>query len=177
MKNLESRKLQVGISHCLLGEPVRYDGGHKRHSLILEELSSQVEWVPVCPEVEMGLPVPREAMVLVGDSETIKLIGKVSGKDYTNEMTEYCYRKVLKLKAGELDGFIFKNSSPSCGVINVSVYDDKLEESSGKSSGLFAAMVQSVFPSLPITEESDLCSKQSIRKFLDLIRCTTNNSF
>lgn len=171
MENLKSRKPLVGISQCLLGESVRYDGGHKRHSLIMEELGSQVEWVPVCPEVEMGLPVPREAMILTGDPKSPRLMGRDSGKDYTNEMTEYCRQKVLKLKTDGLDGFIFKKLSPSCGVMSVSTYDDVNSKNSlGTSSGLFAAMVQNLIPSLPIVEESELDSSESIAIFIQRMK-------
>lgn len=115
----------------------------------------------------MGLPVPREAMILTGDIANPNLIGKDSGKDYTDEMMEYCRLKVEELKVAGLDGFILKKSSPSCGVRDVRVYDDlDSEESSGKGFGLFAAMVQGLLPDLPIAEESDLDSPEAIEKLL-----------
>ena len=131
-------KPRVGVSHCLLGEPVRYDGGHKLHFLIDKLLGPHVQWLPVCPEVEMGLAVPREPLVLTVDAGSRKLIGKDSGKDYTGEMVEYCHRKTLELKAMGLDGFIFKQSSPSCGLTGVKVYPGGFSEGFNENgSGFF----------------------------------------
>ncbi len=164
-------KPRVAISHCLLGEPVRYDGGHKLHLEIVNLLSARVQWVPVCPEVELGLAVPREPLILTGDSGSRKLMGKDSGKDYTREMTEYCHVKALELKAEGLDGFILKKSSPSCGAQGVKVFANiSSEELVGKGAGFFAAMIQQILPNLPIVEEEDLDSPEAINDFIRRMR-------
>ena len=171
MPESAKNKPRVGISHCLLGEPVRYDGGHKRHSLIVNVLGPHVQWVKVCPEVEMGLAVPRESMILTGDSESIKLIGKDSGKDYTSGMEEFCRRKTRELKSIGLDGFIFKKSSPSCGVMSVNVHAGLFsEEHNEKRSGFFSAKLIQVLPNLPIAEEDELISREAIAEFMRRLR-------
>lgn len=164
-------KPRVGISLCLLGEPVRFDGGHKRHSGIVNVLSPLVQWVPVCPEVELGLAVPREPLTLIGDSGASKLIGKDSGKDYTLEMSEYCREKALELKAAGLDGFVFKKSSPSCGVEGVKVYANLSSEvSAGKAAGFFAAIIRQTLPHLPLAEEDELDSPEAVDEFIRRMR-------
>lgn len=162
---------RVGVSHCLLGEPVRYDGGHKLHSVIADFMSPHVQWIHVCPEVELGLAVPREPLVLTGGSGPTRLIGKGSGKDYTGAMEEYCRRKVLELKAIGLDGFIFKKSSPSCGVMGVNVYANIFSaEPNGKGSGFFSAKLMQVLPNLPIAEEDELNTREAVHEFLRRLR-------
>ena len=164
-------KPRVGISLCLLGEPVRYDGGHKRHSGIINFLSPRVQLVPVCPEVELGLTVPREPLILIDDSGARKLIGKDSGKDYTLAMTEYCREKVQELKAARLNGFVFKNSSPSCGVEGVKVYANLTSEAPvGYAAGFFAAIISQTFPNLPLAEEDELDSPEAVDQFLRRMR-------
>ena len=164
-------KPRVGISHCLLGEPVRYDGGHKLHPLIANILCPHVHWAPVCPEVELGLTVPREPLVLTGGSGPTRLIGKDSGKDYTGAMEEYCRSKILELKAIGLDGFIFKKSSPSCGVNGVNVYANIFSaEPNGKGRGFFSAKLMQTLPNLPIAEEDDLNSREAVHEFLRRLR-------
>lgn len=150
VSNGHCKKFRVGISQCLLGEPVRHDGGHKRHSAILELMGPRVEWVPVCPEVELGLTVPREPMILVNNSGIRGLIGKDSGKDYMEEMQAFCRRKVQELEAMNLDGFIFKKSSPSCG----------LDE-----GGVFAEEFRKELISIPAAEEDELNFPEGIEKF------------
>lgn len=162
-----SGKFLVGISQCLLGEPVRYDGGHKRHSGIVELLGPQVQWVPVCPEVGLGLPVPREPMVLVGDSGITKLVGKNSGKDYTWGMKEFCRIKLKELADIGLDGFIFKKSSPSCGLQDVNIFSDpSFSEPVKKERGFFANEFRKLFSSIPVVEEDELNSPEEIETFV-----------
>ena len=88
--------MRIGISSCLLGEEVRYDGGHKLDLYLKETLGSFVEWVPVCPEVECGLPIPREAMHLVGDPESPRLVTVRTGQDYTLQMLRWAEKPNMK---------------------------------------------------------------------------------
>ena len=111
-KALEGPTIRLGISTCLLGERVRYDGGHKRDPFLIDELGRYIEWVPVCPEVEMGLAVPRESMRLTGDPENPRLVAPKSGIDYTERMVAWARRRVEELESARLHGFVFKKDSP-----------------------------------------------------------------
>ena len=119
------QKIRIGISSCLLGEKVRYDGGHKLDLYLKDTLGQFVTWVPVCPEVECGLTVPREAMRLVGRPESPRLITIRTGVDYTDQMLTWTENKLKKLEASSLCGFIFKSRSPSSGMKGVKVYTPK----------------------------------------------------
>ncbi len=109
-------RIKIGISSCLLGERVRYDGGHKLDPYLRDTLGKLVDWVPVCPEVEYGLPVPREAMHLVGTAAGVRLMTRVIGIDHTEGMTRWASRRLRELEKESLCGFIFKSRSPSCGM-------------------------------------------------------------
>ncbi|MFC2030486.1 DUF523 domain-containing protein [Chloroflexota bacterium] len=100
--------IRLGISACLLGKPVRYDGGHKLPPYLPGTLRAYVEWVPVCPEVEMGLPVPRETMRLEGDSEHPRLMAPGSGTDYSEAIVAWTRERVEELAGAGLHGFVFK---------------------------------------------------------------------
>jgi uncharacterized protein YbbK (DUF523 family) len=107
---LKDPVIRVGVSSCLLGEQVRYDGGHKLDRYLTGTLGQFFEWVPVCPEVEMGLPTPRESMRLVGDAEDPRLIAPKSGTDYTDRMKAWALQRVEELAAVGLHGFVFKKT-------------------------------------------------------------------
>src|SRR2546422_9201339 len=109
----------VGISQCLLGDNVRYDGGHKLDSVLIETLGRHVEWVPVCPEVEVGLGTPREPMQLVGDRHAPRLVTINTGVDLTATVNILAQQRVRELEALNLSGFGFKSASPSCGIRQV----------------------------------------------------------
>ena len=145
-------KIKLGISACLLGEKVRYDGQHKLDRFLAGTLSEYVEWVPVCPEVGCGLPVPREAMHLAGNPESPRLVTIRSGIDHTKKMLDWTESKLEELEKEELCGFVFKSKSPSSGMTKVKVYND-----SGMSSktgiGLFARKFMDKFPLLPVEDE------------------------
>jgi uncharacterized protein YbbK (DUF523 family) len=151
--------LRIGISRCLLGEHVRHDGGHKRAGLLIEALSPSVEWIAVCPEVEIGLGTPREAMQLVGDSRAPRLITITSAVDHTEAMEQFSQRRLRELETLGLSGFIFKARSPSCGIEGV-----------GLGSGLFARAFIEHFPLIPIEEENRLDDPQNIQNFLERVR-------
>lgn len=146
---------RLGISQCLLGEPVRYDGGHKRDPFLTDTLSQFVEWVPICPEVESGLGTPREAMRLVGTPEAPRLMTIKTQNDHTAPLNRFCHRKIHELKSLRLDGFVFKKDSPSCGIKQVRVYQHG-SSPSRKGRGLFAKAFQTFFPLIPIEDEERL---------------------
>src|SRR6187397_550245 len=115
-------RLRLGVSACLVGKPVRFDGGHKRDPFLTERLARFVEWVPVCPEEEAGLGTPREAMRLVHRDGADRLVGVWSQRDLTNTLTDFAAARVAQLAASDLDGFVLKKDSPSCGLTRVKVY-------------------------------------------------------
>lgn len=147
--------IKFGISSCLLGNKVRFDGGHKHDRYITNTLGCYFQFVPVCPEVECGLSVPREAMRLVGDVESPNLLTNKTGIDHTERMTSWAEKRVRELKKEELCGFIFKSKSPSSEMERVKVYD-KNNVPRAIGVGLFAKAFKQNFPLLPIEEEGRL---------------------
>jgi uncharacterized protein YbgA (DUF1722 family)/uncharacterized protein YbbK (DUF523 family) len=148
-------KPKLGISACLLGQKVRYDGGDKRDRFLTDTFGLHVEWIPVCPELEVGMGVPREPVRLVGHVSDSKMIAERSGKDWTRAMHRYSLQRVRALKELELSGYIFKKDSPSCGMERVRVYNrDGIPNRAGR--GLFASTVMSELPLLPVEEEGRL---------------------
>jgi uncharacterized protein YbbK (DUF523 family) len=119
----DDRPLRVGISACLLGQTVRYDGGHKRDPFLVEILGRFVEWVPVCPEMDAGFGTPREAMHLVRSGEGIRLVTVNTRRDVTAAMQNAVARRLRTLGAEDLCGYVLKKNSPSCGVLRVKLYD------------------------------------------------------
>jgi uncharacterized protein YbbK (DUF523 family) len=150
-----STKIRLGISACLLGQAVRYDGGHKLDRFLIKALGEFVDYVPVCPEVECGMPVPREAMHLVGNSGSPRLITIETGVDKTDQMTRWAKKRVVELEKDGLMGFLFKSSSPSCGMERVKVCNEK-NRTVRKGVGLFAFAFMKHFPLLPVEEECRL---------------------
>src|SRR5439155_147061 len=116
--------LRLGISACLLGHEVRYDGGHKRDPFLAETLGRFVEWVPVCPEVELGLGVPREPIRLEGDPAAPRLVAVNNRRDLTRAMTRFARARAEQLARLDLVGYVFKKDSPSCGLRRVPVHGD-----------------------------------------------------
>lgn len=147
--------IKIGISSCLLGNAVRYDGGHKHDRYITDTLGTWFSFVPVCPEVECGLPVPREAMHLVGDPDDPRLVTIRTGTDHTARMKRWAKQKVTELEQKDLCGFIFKSRSPSSGMRGVKIYDDNgVPRAAG--SGIFAHAFMQRFPLLPVEDEGRL---------------------
>lgn len=147
--------IRVGISSCLLGEEVRFDGGHKHDSLITAVLGKYFEWVSVCPEVEIGMGVPRESIRLVEINKEPRLLAPRSGADFTQAMRTFASRKIRELEALSLHGYILKKDSPSCGMERVRLYDQNgMARRNG--IGLFAALLLEAFPLLPVEEEGRL---------------------
>ena len=143
-----STAIRIGVSACLLGEHVRYDGGHKHDRYITDTLGAYFTFVPVCPEVGCGLPTPREAMRLEGDPAAPRLMTRQTRVDKTEQMLAYCATKIGELENEDLCGFIFKKDSPSSGLFRVKVYNNGQAQKNG--SGLFAAAVARHFPLLPM---------------------------
>jgi len=161
-------KIKLGISSCLLGNAVRYDGGHKRDRFLTDTLGRYVDFVPVCPEVEIGLGIPREAMRLVGELAHPRLLTIRSRIDHTERMTEWATDKVKELEKGDLCGFIFKSDSPSSGLERVKVYDPNGVPVK-KGVGLFARVFIDHFPLLPVEDEGRLHDPLLRENFIESI--------
>jgi uncharacterized protein YbgA (DUF1722 family)/uncharacterized protein YbbK (DUF523 family) len=165
---MEMEKIRIGISACLLGHNVRYDGGHKHDRYITDTLGRWFEWVPVCPEVECGLPVPREAMRLVGDPGNPRLVTIHSRIDHTDKMRVWAKKRLKELEAEDLCGFIFKSRSPSSGMAAVKVYA-QTGIAVKKGSGIFAGAFMKYFPLLPVEEEGRLNDPLLRENFMERI--------
>ena len=161
-----NQSIKLGISSCLLGNNVRYDGGHKLDHYLRHTLGQFIEWVPVCPEVECGLPVPREAMDLVGAPDSPRLITRVAGVDHTNRMLQWAKKKLATLEQEGLSGYVFKARSPSCGVHDSKVYS-KPGRVAGGRAGLFAEAVMGCFPFMPIEDEEGLQDPDIRENFIE----------
>jgi uncharacterized protein YbgA (DUF1722 family)/uncharacterized protein YbbK (DUF523 family) len=139
----------------VLGEKVRYDGGHKLDTLITETLGKYFEWIPVCPEMEIGLGTPRETLRLISSGEAPRLVAMKSGTDLTDKMTRWAAERLEQLAGLNLRGYILKKDSPSCGIGRVRVYHESGMGRCG-GSGVYAAMLRRRFPTLPVEEEGRL---------------------
>jgi uncharacterized protein YbgA (DUF1722 family)/uncharacterized protein YbbK (DUF523 family) len=148
-------KIRLGISSCLLGENVRYDGGHRHDRFLTDTLGQYVEYVPVCPEVGCGLPVPREAMHLEGDPDSPRLMTIRTRQDMTDRMQAWSGKRVTELEKDGLCGFIFKSDSPSSGMERVKVYNEKGIPVK-KGVGMFARAFMKHFPFLPVEDDGRL---------------------
>lgn len=148
-------EIRIGVSACLLGQTVRYDGGHKKDPFVTDLLGRFVTWVPVCPEVEIGLGTPREPIRLEGDPAAPRLVGTKTGADHTRRMTDYARRRVAALAELGLSGYVLKRASPSCGMERVKVYSPAgMPDRQGR--GLFASALVAALPLLPVEEEGRL---------------------
>ena len=139
-------EMRVGISSCLLGNEVRFDGGHKLDHYLHDTLGAFVEWVPVCPELEYGLPVPREALRLVGDPAAPRLVTSRTGVDHTDGMKAWAAQRLDGLEQEDLCGFVFKSRSPSSGMRQVKVYPAEGGAPSHTGVGIFARAFMERFP-------------------------------
>src|SRR5262245_55281556 len=161
-------KPKLGISACLLGQKVRFDGGDKRDCFLTDTFGLHVEWIPICPELEIGMGVPREPVRLVGNASDPKMIAERSGKDWTSPMHRFTVQRVRTLKELELSGYVFKKDSPSCGVGRVRVYNwDGIPNRVGR--GLFASAVMRELPLLPVEEEGRLNDPTLRENFVERI--------
>lgn len=161
-------KIRLGISTCLLGKPVRFDGGHKLDRFLVDTLGQYVEYVPVCPEVECGLGTPRESMRLVGDPGNPRLVTSRTNIDHTERMTRFARKRVAELEQEDLAGYIFKGGSPSSGMERVKVYDPNgVPAKTGV--GIFARIFMEHFPFLPVEEEGRLLDPKLRENFVERI--------
>lgn len=159
-------KIKLGISTCLLGENVRYDGGHKLDRFLTDTLGQYLEYIPVCPEVECGLPVPRESMYLEGDPEFPRLVTLRTKQDMTGRMVEWAKKRVVELEEENLCGFIFKSDSPSSGMERVRVYNEKGMPVK-KGVGMFARIFMEHYPLLPVEDEGRLHDPKLRENFVE----------
>ncbi|MDD2271922.1 MAG: DUF523 and DUF1722 domain-containing protein [Desulfuromonadaceae bacterium] len=162
-----TQPVKIGVSACLLGEHVRYDGGHKHDRYITDTLGEYFTFLPVCPEAECGLPIPREAMRLEGDPLAPRLMTRQTRVDKTEQMLTYCSAKVSELANEELCGFIFKKDSPSSGLFRVKVYNNGQARKVG--SGLFASAMARRFVLLPMEEEGRLNDPAIRENFIERV--------
>ncbi len=163
--------IRIGVSSCLVGQKVRYDGQDKLDPWIRDVLGAELELVPVCPEFELGLGVPREPIRLVRALDRaggVRLLGTVSPIDLTDPMERWAARRIAELRALELRGYVFKARSPSCGVFDVPVWRADRETRDG--TGLFARAFREAFPEVPVEEEGRLADPLLRASFLERVR-------
>ncbi|HEU4403101.1 MAG TPA: DUF523 and DUF1722 domain-containing protein [Candidatus Polarisedimenticolia bacterium] len=164
--------IRVGISSCLLGQEVRWDGGHKRDRYITDTLGRFFTWVPVCPEFEAGLGVPRETLRLVGDPDAPRLLFRKSGGDQTERLAAWAGSRLKDLGREDLCGYILKSDSPSCGMERVKVYRDDGRPGRRQGVGLFARALMKKFPLLPVEEEGRLHDLPIRENFIERVFCS-----
>lgn len=179
-------RLRLGISRCLLGQKVRFDGGHKRDAWLMNELANYADFYPICPEVECGMPIPREALRLVGDPkepEAARLMAVRTGEDWTDIMRAWAERRLDEMANEKLCGYVFKRASPSNGMERVKIYpmesDNVMTEQKSarrkqaipqnKGVGIFARVVMEQFPLLPVEEEGRLHDLTLRERFIERI--------
>ncbi len=167
---MKALPFRLGISRCLLGEAVRFDGGHKLDIFLTEVLGRYVEWVPVCPEVEAGLGTPREAMRLVGNAQHTRLVTIEREIDHTQALETMATHRLQELRNLDLSGYVFKNGSPSCGINRVPIYNEH-GNPGRKGAGLFARAFIEQFPLIPVEEEGRLRDPTLRENFIERVFC------
>ena len=168
MENILISRPRLGISACLLGQKVRFDGGHKQDAFLCETFGCFVDWIPVCPEIEVGMGVPRETVRLTGKPGDPKMIAERSGKDWTVAMKRFAAIRANELADLRLSGYVFKKNSPSCGLERVRVYDPK-DMPTRRGRGLFAAAIMARLPLLPVEEEGRLNDPALRENFIERV--------
>jgi uncharacterized protein YbgA (DUF1722 family)/uncharacterized protein YbbK (DUF523 family) len=163
-----SDKIRIGVSSCLLGNQVRFDGGHKRNEFVTDVFGQFVEFVPVCPEVEIGMGTPRESIALRRQDGELRLLGNRSGADFTAKMKSYADKRTRALGAEDLSGYILKKDSPSCGMERVRVYAEN-GMPSRNGVGMFAAALLRRYPNLPVEEEGRLSDPKLRENFVERV--------
>ncbi|WED42731.1 YbgA family protein [Legionella cardiaca] len=164
-----NKSIIIGISHCLLGMPVRFNGGHKKDDYITDVLAHYFDFYPICPEVESGMGVPRPALHLEGDPKYPRLVEALNPQiDHTAKLQQFCQNRIKDLQ--HLSGFILKNKSPSCGWKNVKIYQSApLPPKIGQ--GIFANFLEKYYPFLPIEEEGRLRDFRLRENFIERVFC------
>jgi len=160
-------KIQIGVSSCLLGEEVRYDGGHKRNVYITGTLSQYFDFQPTCPEMAIGMGVPRPTIRLVGDDSGIRAVGvNDASLDVTDKLRTFSQKATDRLQA--ISGYILKKDSPSCGMEQVRVYNsNEIPEKRGR--GIFADSLMKAWPNLPVEEEGRLMEPGLRENFIERV--------
>lgn len=163
--------LRIGVSACLLGQAVRFDGQHKRNHFLTDHLGKHVEWLAICPELEVGMGVPRESVRLVrGEVAAPRLAAPRSGTDWTERMNHYARARVAALAREQLCGYVLKRGSPSCGRVRIRVYPASGDGPPTRDGvGLFAAALLAAFPDLPIEEEGRLEDARLRESFVERV--------
>jgi uncharacterized protein YbgA (DUF1722 family)/uncharacterized protein YbbK (DUF523 family) len=161
-------RLRIGISACLIGQEVRFDGGHKRSDFLVDIFGPLVEFVPICPGVEIGLGVPRETLRLVRRNQEVRLVANQSGSDLTDSMRRYANRRTRALAKDDLSGYILKKDSPSCGMERVRIYaGNRMPLRDGR--GLYAEALMRRYPNLPVEEEGRLNDARLRENFIERV--------
>ena len=160
--------LRIGVSACLLGRSVRHDGGHKRDRFLAEVLGPHVEWVPVCPEVELGLGVPRPSIRIESHGDELRLIEPKTGVDHTRTMSGFAARRARELERLDLSGYVLKKDSPSCGMERVRVHPPR-GPAARNGRGFFARALLARLPLLPVEEEGRLSDAPLRENWLERI--------
>jgi uncharacterized protein YbgA (DUF1722 family)/uncharacterized protein YbbK (DUF523 family) len=166
----DREEIRLGVSSCLLGQEVRFDGGHKHDRYLTGILGHWVRWVPVCPELEIGLGVPRPTIRLETSDDGVRLVEPTSGKDLTRPMVEYSQRRIGELQDEDLDGYVLKKGSPTCGMERVRVYG-KGGVPSRDGIGEYARILMERWPDLPVEEEGRLNDPRLRENFIERIFC------
>ena len=166
---MSDSRLRIGISSCLLGDEVRFDGGHKRAESLIASFDPGVEWVRVCPEVELGMGVPREPVHLIATNAGIRMVAVHTRTDHTDGMRDYAARRLRDLASANLSGYVVKAKSPSCGLHDVSIHDEAgIVTATGM--GLFANALRAALPDLPVEDELRLEDPRARAAFLSRVR-------
>jgi uncharacterized protein YbgA (DUF1722 family)/uncharacterized protein YbbK (DUF523 family) len=173
LKNIlheERESVRIGISSCLLGQNVRFDGGHKRDSFLTDVFGPCAQWIPVCPEMEIGLGVPRETLRLVDVGGEARLVAPGSRLDHTDKMRLWAEKRIEQLAAQNLCGYVFKRGSPSCGMERVKIYRENgsLER---QGSGVFASALMRRLSLIPVEEEGRLQDPRLRENFISRVFC------
>lgn len=168
----DAEPIRLGVSACLLGGEVRFDGGHKRDRYLTDVLGENVEWVPVCPELESGMGIPRPVIQLRGGERGDRLVVRKSLEDWTERMRSYAEPRARELDEMGLDGFVLKKDSPSCGMARVRVHDEQRKDIVRRTGvGHFARAVEAVNPELPLEEEGRLRDPALRERFIEAVFC------
>jgi uncharacterized protein YbgA (DUF1722 family)/uncharacterized protein YbbK (DUF523 family) len=164
-------RVRIGVSACLLGERVRFDGQHKRNGFLVDDFGPLVEWVRVCPEVEVGMGIPREPVRLVAHRDGPRMVALTSGADWTARMNRFAEARARALADDDLSGFVLKSKSPSCGMERVKVYPDgeSRAPTNARGAGLFAAALARRLPNLPMEEEGRLEDARLRESFIERV--------
>lgn len=164
---MQRQKPLVGVSQCLLGDAVRYDGKSKTNQVVIQQLGNIFELMAICPEVEAGLTVPRPPVQLTASITQPKLTGRDDPSiDVTNIMQQYCIIKPAQLN--NLSGFIFKSRSPSCGLNSTPVFINE-HCVSDTSRGIFAHALCKQYPTLPVIEDTELEDQALLKHFIQAV--------